>query len=316
MNSYKVFSLAVLMLLSLVVASGCTVVHESDDRPRDPEPRHQPEPRHETSINVEITIGHFREPLSSHGTWVTIEGYGDCWYPSDVDDDWRPYSHGHWVWVDECGWYWVSDHEWGWACEHYGRWIHHHNRWHWVPGYEWSGAWVVWREGGGYVGWSALPPSISWSVSVGIRTEGVRWETEIYEPGWVFVEHRHFTSTSVRTVVIRRTEITVIISKTRVRGSVGASNGRPMNHAIRSDEAEKFTGKKPPQRKIEDVPDHKTAREKPEEGEKVRVYRPKVKIEESPKHEPEKTPEHGKEEKPEKEKGHKPEKEEKPGKGK
>ena len=64
---------------------------------------------------------------------------------------------GHWV-LSEYGWTWASDWSWGWAPFHYGRWITRAGRWSWVPGTMWGPAWVSWRSGGGYVGWSPLPP--------------------------------------------------------------------------------------------------------------------------------------------------------------
>src|SRR5690606_23058526 len=119
-----------LALGALALIGGCSsrtvVVHEHHYETT-PEPEPEPEPQPETVV-VEIEFSYFHDSLSPHGTWVYLEGYGDCWYPSDVDDDWRPYHHGHWVWIDECGWYWVSYYKWGWACEHYGRWIYVHGR--------------------------------------------------------------------------------------------------------------------------------------------------------------------------------------------
>jgi hypothetical protein len=218
----------------------------------------------------DLEFDDFEEPLEDYGVWVEVDGYGTCWYPDDVDDDWRPYCHGHWVWTDDCGWYWVSDYEWGWACEHYGRWTHVHGRWHWVPGYEWSGAWVVWRDGDGYVGWAPLPPSVGWSVSVGISHD-VHWDAVIYEPGWVFVAEVDFTAPRVRSVVVH--DIDVVIHKTKVKGSISVSGGRAMNHAIKVHEAEKFTGKKVPHRKLEDASSHRGAKD---DGEKVKAYRPKA----------------------------------------
>ena len=58
-------------------------------------------------------------------------------------------------------WTWVSDEPWGWATDHYGRWLFDRSYgWVWVPGPIWGPAWVVWRAGGGVVGWAPLPPGI------------------------------------------------------------------------------------------------------------------------------------------------------------
>ena len=69
-----------------------------------------------------------------------------------------PYATGGHFALTEYGWTWVSDWNWGWAPFHYGRWITRAGRWSWVPGSMWGPAWVSWRSGGGYVGWSPLPP--------------------------------------------------------------------------------------------------------------------------------------------------------------
>lgn len=100
----------------------------------------------------------FYEPLTPHGTWVTVGTYGRCWRPARVAVGWRPYTYGHWVWTD-CGWYWESDEPWAWACYHYGYWVHDSfHGWVWIPGIEWGPAWVSWRVGGGYIGWAPLAP--------------------------------------------------------------------------------------------------------------------------------------------------------------
>ena len=278
MKRLLVLPLTALVLFSLAGCYTRTVYIESD---RDPEPRprpeREPEPEPDTTITIEIEIVQFREPLALYGTWVEIEGYGDCWYPNEVNEDWRPYSHGHWVWLDEYGWYWVSDYEWGWACEHYGRWMYFNHRWHWVPGHEWSGGWVVWREGGGYVGWAALSPTCEWSDRDGIRHEGRHWESEIDNECWVFVEHRHFLSVKLHLVIMPRRETVVILRRCSVRGSLTVVSGRPMNRAISHDDCEQFTGKKPPRRKIKDEADHRSAERRKDDGDSVHVYRPKVK---------------------------------------
>ena len=113
----------------------------------------------EVSAAVQINAtADFYEPLSTHGGWVEVSGYGRCWRPAGVSVEWRPYCEGHWVWTD-CGWYWASDEPWAWACYHYGSWVDDPvNGWVWVPGIEWSPAWVEWRVGGGFIGWAPCGP--------------------------------------------------------------------------------------------------------------------------------------------------------------
>jgi hypothetical protein len=93
--------------------------------------------------------------LEEHGSWAVVAEVGHVWRPR-VAVSWTPYSHGRWV-PSAYGWVWVASEPWGWAPSHYGRWGHSLDLgWYWIPGRRWSGAWVSWRVGGGYVGWSAL----------------------------------------------------------------------------------------------------------------------------------------------------------------
>ena len=107
----------------------------------------------------------FADGLSPYGTWVDDSAYGRVWMPSIgiVGAGFSPYaSGGHWA-LTEYGWTWISDWDWGWAPFHYGRWAVLGGRgWCWIPGTLWGPAWVSWRSGGGYVGWSPLPPRGVW----------------------------------------------------------------------------------------------------------------------------------------------------------
>jgi uncharacterized membrane protein YgcG len=102
----------------------------------------------------------FQSALSPFGNWDYDASYGYLWTPalSIVGAAFSPYATcGHWM-LSEYGWTWASDWSWGWAPFHYGRWITRAGRWSWVPGSMWGPAWVSWRSGNGYVGWSPLPP--------------------------------------------------------------------------------------------------------------------------------------------------------------
>ena len=102
----------------------------------------------------------FQSALAPFGGWDYDASYGYIWTPaaSIVGAAFSPYaSCGHWI-FSEYGWTWASDWSWGWAPFHYGRWITRAGGWSWVPGTMWGPAWVSWRSGNGYVGWSPLPP--------------------------------------------------------------------------------------------------------------------------------------------------------------
>ncbi len=102
----------------------------------------------------------FQTALAPYGGWDYDSSYGYVWSPSAsiVGAGFSPYATGGHLALTEYGWTWVSDWNWGWAPFHYGRWITRAGRWSWVPGSMWGPAWVSWRSGGGYVGWSPLPP--------------------------------------------------------------------------------------------------------------------------------------------------------------
>lgn len=74
------------------------------------------------------------QQLDAHGDWQTDPGYGNVWYPRNVDPEWAPYRDGQWVDVAPWGWTWVDAAPWGFAPAHYGRWARIGPRWGWVPG--------------------------------------------------------------------------------------------------------------------------------------------------------------------------------------
>src|ERR1044071_7606642 len=107
--------------------------------------------------NFSISFGYFRDELAPYGRWYHHARWGDVWRPSERG--FRPYYRGHWDYTNRYGWVWASDYEWGDIPFHYGRWVYDpYDGWLWVPGYVWAPAWVVWRSGGGYIGWFSMPP--------------------------------------------------------------------------------------------------------------------------------------------------------------
>jgi hypothetical protein len=114
------------------------------------------------------------EDLNDSGQWQQEPDYGYVWMPTQVPEDWAPYSVGHWRWVTPWGWTWVDDAPWGFAPFHYGRWAHVGRRWCWIPPPPrhhaiYAPALVAWVGGPGAggalalgggvaVGWVALGP--------------------------------------------------------------------------------------------------------------------------------------------------------------
>lgn len=172
-----------------------------------------------------VSVDFFYDSLEPHGRWVDHWKYGRVWYPSDVDDDWRPYTRGRWVLTEDYGWYWESTEQFGWATYHYGRWDFDEDYgWIWVPGDTWGPAWVDWRHGDGYVGWAPLPPAVVWRERAfdygGIDIVSVR-----YRPTWCFVQEARFVSGDVyRHVLPPARNVTIIRNTTNITNYTTVNN--------------------------------------------------------------------------------------------
>ena len=110
-------------------------------------------------------VAMFYDDLSQYGQWVDYENYGPVWRPSNVDDQWRPYTDGRWTPTDD-GYVFESQEPWGWATYHYGNWMPTEGYgWVWSPGRTWYPSTVEWRTSPetaevdtSYVGWAPVPP--------------------------------------------------------------------------------------------------------------------------------------------------------------
>ncbi len=164
-------------------------------------------------IGVVSDVFYNASSLRNHGRWVTVGTYGRCWQPTDVDEDWQPYTRGHWV-NSADGWVWVSDEEFGWATYHYGRWFREEDSgWYWVPGKVWAPSWVSWRHGNSYVGWAALPPAAVALAGVGISSwADHRWG--IGPRAYNFVNVRDFAAPSMARVLIPRQQNPQVMART------------------------------------------------------------------------------------------------------
>jgi hypothetical protein len=148
----------------------------------------------------------FYRELANDGRWIDHPQHGWVWYPTNVREDWRPYSDGRWVWTDRHGWYWQSNERHGWATEHYGRWGYDRQYGHiWVPGEEWAPAWVSFRNNDDAIGWAPLPPetlgmTLLSLLAGGNRNDNYRYvdmSDSYYQPRWTFVPTRNFTDERV-----------------------------------------------------------------------------------------------------------------------
>jgi hypothetical protein len=191
------------------------------------------------SVDIEIRAdSDFYEPLAPQGEWVTIGSYGRCWRPGHVARDWRPYCNGNWELTD-AGWYWVSDEPWAWATYHYGRWdFADQYGWYWVPQTQWAPAWVSWHQGGGYVGWAPLQPSVTISVGgyVGFN------QSRIPQRSYVFVKQGQFLEPIRPTIVVANN--TTIINKTTLITNTRIVNKTVINGGPATAVVEKASGRK------------------------------------------------------------------------
>jgi hypothetical protein len=165
----------------------------------------------------------FYASLSPRGEWIAIEGGSYAWRPHGVEQGWRPYWNGHWVWSEQ-GWYWWSPEPWAWATYHYGRWYYDDvYGWVWIPGYDWAPAWVEWRYGGDVIGWAPLGPYALFSAPVGIRYER-HWVTPVR--WWIFVGCGAFTRHEVWREAYPPGENDRFIHGSRSIGSIRYTGGR------------------------------------------------------------------------------------------
>lgn len=229
-------------------------------------------------VSVEV----FHEALSPFGNWVEHPKYGQVWYPTSVEDDWRPYTVGRWVNTEEHGWVWHSDEEFGWAVFHYGRWAFDDEfGWIWVPGEEWGPAWVDWRRGEGFIGWTPLPPEVRW---VGDRWDygghdfvSVRWR-----PNWIFVRDHYFIDYNLRRHCLPPAQNITIISRTVYVHEYRYANRIWINRGISPLYIQGIIKRPVPVIKLVSVPNYKQSIYKPGFNKpnftQINVYKPTIKI--------------------------------------
>lgn len=173
----------------------------------------------------------FDEPLSPYGYWVDDPIYGRVWRPRDTPADWRPYTYGRWVYTSEYGWVWVSEEPWGWVVYHYGNWVWTKQYgWVWVAGDLWGPSWVEWCYGGGYVGWTPMPPDPNWQ---GVYYYGTYdCSSPRYYSRAVFVSETYFASPRVSAHVVAPSQNAVAARSTVNVTSYARADGLVTNRSI------------------------------------------------------------------------------------
>ncbi len=198
--------------------------------PAEEPPAYQPPP-------VEVAPV-YQDDLAPYGHWIVYPRYGRCWVPDSVPYGWQPYTVGHWIETDQ-GWCWVAEDreaQWGGIVYHYGQWAFTSDSgWIWVPGTTWAPAWVGWREGDGYCGWTPLPPeACQGEVTVVV--------VDRYCPPerYVYCDEHHFGEDRVDRRIVRN-NVTIINNTTNIT-NVTIVNNRVINRGVSSDHIEHATG--------------------------------------------------------------------------
>ncbi len=130
---------------------------------------------HHVPANIALVAGE----LDSYGSWRDDARYGYVWVPRPRHAHWRPYSDGHWCWVNPYGWTWIDDDPWGWAPYHYGTWVDESYGWAWCPGpvqQYWSPAVVSFSYYNDSVCWAPLAPfEVHYPPTLAVGFGGGNW---------------------------------------------------------------------------------------------------------------------------------------------
>ncbi len=126
--------------------------------------------------------------LDRAGVWEVAPEYGPVWIPTEVSDNWAPYSSGSWIRDPVYGWTWVDSEEWGWAPFHYGRWVFLHGRWAWAPGPPvgravYAPALVAFFESGENTTAPDYDLRVGW-VALGWGEPLLPWWRRVHRPWW------------------------------------------------------------------------------------------------------------------------------------
>ena len=206
-------------------------------------------------ISVGIGFDNFHSQLAPYGTWSNHSRWGEVWHPR-ADRDFRPYYNGHWEDTREYGWLWVSDDNWGDVPYHYGRWLFDPREgWLWVPGYVWAPSWVVWREGGGNIGWFPMPPGDNYYGDGAYRDNfssqygygdwyGPSFGTDQFMSLWIFVGQDHFRDRNFRNYAVPQRDYGNFFSQTTNTTNYVTINNYVVNRSVDRGRLERATGQR------------------------------------------------------------------------
>jgi hypothetical protein len=231
-------------------------------------------------INVGIGFDNFHNELAPYGTWSNHPRWGEVWHPR-ADRDFRPYYNGHWEDTREYGWLWVSDDNWGDVPYHYGRWVSDPREgWLWVPGYVWAPSWVVWREGGGNIGWFPMPPGDDYYGDGPYRDNfanqygyrdwyGPSFGNDQFLSLWIFVGQDHFRDRNFRNYAVPQRDYGSFFSQTTNTTNYVTINNYVVNRSVDRGRLERATGQRMEQVPARSVIGPKTIVTQAREGRQV-----------------------------------------------
>jgi len=233
------------------------------------------------AVEVEIGTDQFYDDLAPFGDWVWYRG-GYVFVPGDVDDRWRPYAVGRWVYTDDYGWLWVSDEPFGWATYHYGRWGYGDDLgWYWVPGRVWAPAWVSWRRGPDYVVWAPLPPTFGDDYYDDENDGDYEVaDDDIPDNYWNAVPAVSFLAANLAAFIYADDDEDYgyhhrrYIDETEALGPVRYRNNRVFNNGLDAGFIEKETNEKVHRYKIRETDDYRRAGK--HDGDEIEVFDRKV----------------------------------------
>lgn len=191
---------------------------------------------HAQSASVSFQL--FFDELQPHGVWVRHDRYRYVFCPTGVDAQWRPYTNGRWLYLEDRGWYFASEEPYAWATYHYGRWFADQELgWCWVPGTKWAPAWVSWRSSDDVVGWAPLPPeNDGYVVSLEVSRR------ELPAAYWVYVPTQRFVEPDLSVSIVFGNTQPEYYTQTRYLGPVVVEGDVVINNVIEVNYIEQVIG--------------------------------------------------------------------------